>query len=179
MSTKAPVNFDVNYLRSQVIATYDRVAREPTAHYHFHRGSDYAHDFLGYDRDEIDALPAIATERFAGVGNPLAVGPVAPGSTVLDHACGGGMDLLLAARQVGPTGRAIGVDMTPAMVDAATGAAKQAGARWCRRGPPGLLRGPARARRERGPCNLQRRAQPGPGQARRAQGDSPRAQARR
>jgi ubiquinone/menaquinone biosynthesis C-methylase UbiE len=102
------------------------VAREPNAHYHFHRGPDYAHDFLGYDRDELDALPAIASERFAGVGNPLAVGPVEPGSTVLDHACGGGMDLLLAARRVGPAGRAIGVDMTPAMVEAATEATRQA-----------------------------------------------------
>lgn len=127
MATTAPVNFDVNYLRSQVIATYDQVAREPNAHYHFHRGPDYAHDFLGYDRDELDALPAIASERFAGVGNPLAVGPVVPGSTVLDHACGGGMDLLLAARRVGPRGRTIGVDMTPAMVETATEAARQAG----------------------------------------------------
>jgi ubiquinone/menaquinone biosynthesis C-methylase UbiE len=110
-----------------VIATYDQVAREPNAHYHFHRGPDYAHDFLGYNRDELDALPAIASERFAGVGNPLAVGPIEPGSVVLDHACGGGMDLLLAARRVGPTGRVIGLDMTPAMVEAATQAARQAG----------------------------------------------------
>jgi len=127
MATTAPVNFDINYLRTQVVATYDRVAREPDAHYHFHRGPDYAHDFLGYDRDELAAIPRISTERFAGVGNPLAIGPITPGSTVLDHACGGGMDLLLAARRVGASGRAIGVDMTPAMVRAATEAARQAG----------------------------------------------------
>jgi len=127
MATAAPINFDVNSLRTQVIATYDQVAREPNAHYHFHRGPDYAHDFLGYDRDALADLPAIATERFAGVGNPLAIGPVKPGSTVLDHACGAGMDLLLAARQVGPSGRAIGVDATPAMVQTATQAARQAG----------------------------------------------------
>jgi arsenite methyltransferase len=127
MATTAPRNFDVNDLRSQVVATYDRVAREPEAHYHFHRGPDYAQDFLGYDEDELAALPAIATARFAGVGNPLAIGPIQPGATVLDHACGGGMDLLLAARRVGPTGRAIGVDMTPAMVETATAAARQAG----------------------------------------------------
>jgi hypothetical protein len=70
MATVAPVNFDVHDLRHQVIATYERVAREPNAHYHFHRGPDYAHDFLGYDREALDALPGIATERFAGVGNP-------------------------------------------------------------------------------------------------------------
>ena len=127
MATAAPINFDVNYLRSQVVATYDRVAREPDAHYHFHRGSEYAHDFLGYDRGELDVLPGIATARFAGVGNPLAIGPIATGTTVLDHACGAGMDLLLAARRVGSTGRAIGVDMTPAMVEQAREAARQAG----------------------------------------------------
>jgi len=127
MATTAPVNFDINYLRTQVIATYDRVAREPSAYYHFHRGPEYAHDFLGYDSTELDCLPRIATERFAGVGNPLAIGPIAPGATVLDHACGGGMDLLLAARRVGPTGRAIGIDMTPTMVQTATAAARQAG----------------------------------------------------
>ena len=127
MATVAPVHFDVNTLRSQIIATYDRVAREPRAHYHFHRGPSYAHDFLGYDADELAALPASATARFAGVGNPLAIGDIAPGSVVLDHACGAGMDLLLAARRVGPTGRAIGVDMTPAMVEHATEAARAAG----------------------------------------------------
>lgn len=127
MATTAPHHFDANYLRSQVIATYERVAREPGAHYHFHRGPDYAADFLGYDRGELSALPKIATERFAGVGNPLAIGPVRLGARVLDHACGAGMDLLLAARRVGPEGRAIGVDMTPAMVESAREAARQAG----------------------------------------------------
>jgi arsenite methyltransferase len=127
VATSAPIQFDANYLRTQVIATYEQVARDPNAHYHFHRGPDYAHDFLGYDRGELAAIPAISTARFAGVGNPLAIGPVAPGSTVLDHACGAGMDLLLAARRAGPAGHAIGVDATPAMVQTATEAARQAG----------------------------------------------------
>ena len=127
MATTAPVNFDINSLRTQVIATYDRVARDPNAHYHFHRGPEYARDFLGYDSEELAAIPRISTERFAGVGNPLAIGPIAPGSRVLDHACGGGMDLLLAARRTGPTGRAIGVDMTPAMVATASESARHAG----------------------------------------------------
>lgn len=127
MATTAPTRFDIIDLRTQVVATYERVAREPNAYYHFHRGPDYARDFLGYDDEELAALPRISTERFAGVGNPLAIGPVAPGATVLDHACGAGMDLLLAARRVGPSGRAIGVDLTPAMVETATEAARQAG----------------------------------------------------
>lgn len=127
MAATAPASFDVDTLRNQVIATYDRVAREPDAACHFHRGPDYACDFLGYERAELAALPSIATARFAGVGNPIAIGPIAPGSMVLDHACGAGMDLLLAARRTGLRGRAIGVDMTPAMVQTATEAARQAG----------------------------------------------------
>jgi ubiquinone/menaquinone biosynthesis C-methylase UbiE len=60
-------------------------------------------------------LPADVTSAFAGVANPHAIAPLAKGATVVDIGCGAGMDLILAARHVGPGGRAIGVDMTPAM----------------------------------------------------------------
>jgi ubiquinone/menaquinone biosynthesis C-methylase UbiE len=127
MATTCPLNFNVDYLREQVRNTYDQVARDPGRHYHFHRGPDYAHTFLGYDPTELAALPALSTARFAGVGNPLAIGPVVPGETVLDHACGAGMDLLLAARRAGPGGHAIGIDMTLAMVECTRQAAAEAG----------------------------------------------------
>jgi len=64
-------------------------------------------------------LPAECTGSFAGIANPHAIGPILPGETVLDIGCGAGTDLLLAARKVGPSGRAIGVDMTEAMRDRA------------------------------------------------------------
>jgi len=127
MAITCPIGFDVERLRAQVLATYDRVARDPGGEFHFHRGAKYAVEFLHYDAAELAQLPSACTARFAGVGNPLRIGPVDPGETVLDHACGGGMDLLLAARRVGPRGRAIGVDMTPAMRDAAAEAAASAG----------------------------------------------------
>jgi ubiquinone/menaquinone biosynthesis C-methylase UbiE len=127
MAITCPVGFDVERLRAQVLATYDRVARDPGGEFHFHRGAKYAVEFLRYDAAELAQLPKACTARFAGVGNPLRIGPIHPGETVLDHACGGGMDLLLAARRVGPRGRAIGVDMTPAMRDAAAEAAASAG----------------------------------------------------
>jgi SAM-dependent methyltransferase len=117
----------VSRLRAQVLATYDRVAREPGGEFHFHRGARYAADYLRYDAVELADLPDECTARFAGVGNPLRIGPIYRGETVLDHACGGGMDVLLAARRVGPEGRVIGVDMTPAMRDAAIRAALRAG----------------------------------------------------
>ena len=81
MATGCPINFDVAYLREQVRFTYDRVARNPEGDYHFHRGPDYAHRFLGYDPDELASLPELSTARFAGVGNPLAIGPIEAGAT--------------------------------------------------------------------------------------------------
>lgn len=134
MAYTAPENFDSKSLRDLVRAEYNRVAREPNGTFHFHRGPGYAASLLQYDSEELAQLPATATARFAGVGNPLRIGdtapaatPVRPGQTVLDHACGGGMDLLLAARRVGGEGKAIGVDMTPAMRECAMDAACQAG----------------------------------------------------
>jgi arsenite methyltransferase len=71
---------------------------------------------LGYDPQEIDALPPRVTESFCGVGNPLGMGDVESGQTVLDLGCGAGLDSLLAALRVGPTGRVIGADLCPEMV---------------------------------------------------------------
>ena len=97
MAVTCPIGFDVARLRSQVLATYDRVARDPDGVFHFHRGPRYASEFLRYDATELAALPEESTARFAGVGNPLRIGPIARGETVLDHACGAGMDLLLCS----------------------------------------------------------------------------------
>ena len=127
MALTSPIGFDVDRLRAKVLATYERVAREPGGQFHFHRGMDYAVRWLRYDAAELSALPEASTARFAGVGNPLRIGPILPGEAVLDHACGAGMDLLLAARRVGARGRAIGVDMTPAMREVAAAAARLAG----------------------------------------------------
>lgn len=127
MAYACPIGFDVERLRAEVLATYERVARDPDGEFHFHRGARYAAEYLRYDAGELALLPQQCTARFAGVGNPLRIGPVQAGETVLDHACGGGMDALLAARRVGPGGRVIGVDMTPAMCAAAADAALEAG----------------------------------------------------
>ena len=127
MATTCPIGFDVTRLRAQVLAPYERVARDPGGDFHFHRGPRYAAEYLRYDADELALLPDACTARFAGVGNPLRIGSIQPGETVLDHACGAGMDLLLAARRAGPGGQAFGIDMTPTMRDVATSAAAEAG----------------------------------------------------
>ena len=127
MAFQAPSGFDVARLREAIRDTYERVALDPRGVFHFHRGRDYAVERLGYDAGELDTLPREAVERFAGVGNPLAIGPLHAGEVVLDHACGAGMDLMLAARRVGPNGRAIGVDITPGMRAVAQRAVADAG----------------------------------------------------
>lgn len=127
-ASACPAGFDQARLREAVIAQYERVAAQPAeGTHHFHVGVEFAVRALGYDAAALAALPATCTERFAGVGNPLSAGPIAEGSVVLDHACGAGMDLLLAAQRIGPRGRAIGVDLTPGMREAARRACEQAG----------------------------------------------------
>ena len=69
-----------------------------------------------YTAEELEALPPEAVVNAFGCGNPLAFSEVEPGQTVLDLGSGAGIDILLAAKKVGPTGRAIGVDMTDEMI---------------------------------------------------------------
>ena len=70
----------------------------------------------GYTAEDFAALPADAVTNAFGCGNPLAFSAVQPGQVVLDLGAGAGIDLLLAAKKVGPAGRAIGVDMTDEMI---------------------------------------------------------------
>lgn len=79
---------------------------------------------LGYSADDLTAVPQGA-DMGLGCGNPTAIASLRPGETVLDLGAGGGFDCFLAARAVGPTGRVIGVDMTPDMVTLARGNARK------------------------------------------------------
>lgn len=72
-----------------------------------------------YDPDELVGLPRGAVELALGVGNPVRYARLKPGEVVLDLGCGAGVDTLLAARAVGPEGKVIGLDMTPAMLERA------------------------------------------------------------
>jgi arsenite methyltransferase len=127
MTIACPVDLDSMRLRREVQSMYSRVAAAPGDEYHFHRGSHYAAEWLGYDVDELAALPEEVTSSFAGVGNPHAVRSIAEGSYVLDIGSGAGTDLLIAARRVGKTGKAIGVDLTPEMRERARAGAKACG----------------------------------------------------
>jgi arsenite methyltransferase len=82
---------------------------------------------LGYTQADLDAVPEGANLGL-GCGNPQAIAALRPGETVLDLGAGAGFDCFLAARQVGPSGKVIGVDMTPDMVSKARGNAAKLGA---------------------------------------------------
>jgi SAM-dependent methyltransferase len=121
-----PANIDRDLLRGQIQAKYTEVATQPEAGFHFHTGRPLAM-MLGYDAAEVDALPTSAVESFAGTGNPFSMGTLEPGATVLDIGCGAGFDTLQAARQVGPRGLVLAVDMTPAMLDKTRAGARALG----------------------------------------------------
>ena len=81
-----------------------------------------------YDADQSDGVPAQAKAASLGCGNPTALAELRPGDTVLDLGSGGGIDVLLSARRVGPTGKAFGLDMTEEMLALARANQRAAGA---------------------------------------------------
>lgn len=102
-------------LQATVKERFAKVALSPDQEKKFPVGPASAKK-LGYDPKEIDSLPSSLTESFCGVGNPLGLGELRAGQTVLELGSGPGMDSLLAARRVGPTGKVVGVDMCEEMI---------------------------------------------------------------
>ncbi len=102
-------------LETAVKDRFAALARNPAEEKRFPVGPDSAKR-LGYCAEEIDSLSTAATESFAGVGNPLSLGELRSGQTVLDLGCGAGMDSILVAWRLGPMGKVIGVDMVEAML---------------------------------------------------------------
>lgn len=123
---QSPPRFEPEALRQAIRDTYASLA-SGAGEYPFHFGRPLARR-LGYDDAAIARLPQRSVAAFAGAGNPFAAGPIPRGATVVDVGCGAGVDLLLASELVGPDGKAIGVDMTPAMVGIADSAAQEFGA---------------------------------------------------
>src|SRR5512132_4049905 len=85
-----------------------------------------------YSDEELASVPAEAVDWALGVGNPVRHAGLAEGEVVLDVGSGGGIDTVLAAQRVGPSGRVIGLDALPEMCERAQAAASAAGvAQWC------------------------------------------------
>jgi arsenite methyltransferase len=83
-----------------------------------HEGVRAVAEAFGYSPEELASIPAEANMGLS-CGNPTVFAGLRPGEVVVDLGCGGGLDVFLAARKVGPAGKAIGIDMTPEMIDLA------------------------------------------------------------
>ena len=97
---------------------YREVADRAEGHFAYPTGRAGL-EALGYPSDILQSLPAEVTESYCGVGNPFALGELDEGQTLLDIGCGAGVDLIFAAKRVGPAGKAVGVDLVEEMLDAA------------------------------------------------------------
>jgi arsenite methyltransferase len=117
---------DVATLRVAIREEYAEVASHPDKGFHFHTGRPLAR-MLEYTDEWLIGIPEASIESFAGTGNPFSLGELRPGERVVDVGCGAGIDSLIAAKQVGPDGRVIGVDMTPYMLEKARRSAVETG----------------------------------------------------
>ncbi len=109
---------------NQVQSGYAKVASSSLSS--DHPGVRGVAEAFGYTAEELASIPAGANMGLS-CGNPTATANLRPGEVVVDLGCGGGLDVLLAAAKVGPTGKAIGIDMTPEMLERARRNATQAG----------------------------------------------------
>lgn len=91
-----------------------------------HEGVRAVAEAFGYTPEELATIPAEANMGLS-CGNPTATAKLRPGEVVVDLGCGGGLDVFLSAAKVGPTGKAIGIDMTPEMLALARKNAEQSG----------------------------------------------------
>jgi len=120
------VDVDTGTLRKAIQDEYKEVAEHPDKGFHFHTGRRLTR-IVGYKDKWLAGVSELAVESFAGTGNPFAMGELAAGERVIDVGSGGGIDSLVAARMVGPTGKVVGIDMTQAMLQRARMAAAGSG----------------------------------------------------
>jgi arsenite methyltransferase len=123
-TTDIPV--DVEILREEIRKTYTEVSTDQQQEFIFPTGRSWAVE-LGYPEPQLSRVPDASVESFAGVANHWTLGLIDPGQVVLDLGCGAGTDLLIAAQMTGPHGRAIGVDMTAAMLERTRASAAEIG----------------------------------------------------
>jgi ubiquinone/menaquinone biosynthesis C-methylase UbiE len=103
-----------NEIKKEVEKRYGQLAEESSS-----CCPDYSCCDIGYSIEEIKELPSDISEFSLGCGNPVALADIRRGETVLDIGSGGGLDVFLASKKVGPEGKVIGLDMTEQMVEKA------------------------------------------------------------
>ena len=115
MSVSQPILAKADLLRAKVNGAYSAAATRPEQKHPFPIGRELAEN-LEYPSEVLDDVPYPSVEAFAGVSNVSLFAELPVGATVLDLGCGAGMDSIIAARRVGPTGRVTGIDFSEAML---------------------------------------------------------------
>jgi SAM-dependent methyltransferase len=118
---------DQKRIEESIRGKYVKVAVSPEGLFRYPTGRAGL-EALHYDPQIIPDLPEQVAAAYCGVGNPFSLGPIQPGETVLDIGCGAGVDSLIAARMVGPSGSVRGIDLVPEMLNRAKENARLVGA---------------------------------------------------
>lgn len=118
---------DLMQIQNGIRDKYGKVAVSPDGQFKYPTGRAGL-EKLKYDAAIVAELPEAVAVSFCGVGNPFSLGEIAPGSRVLDIGCGAGVDALVASIVVGPSGKVMGIDITPEMIQRAEANKKEMGA---------------------------------------------------
>jgi arsenite methyltransferase len=110
---------DLNKIEAGIRDKYMKVADNPEGLFAYPTGR-LGIETQKYDPELVSALPEAVISSYCGVGNPFSLGPINKGDVILDIGCGTGVDTILAAMMAGPTGKAVGIDIVPEMLQRAT-----------------------------------------------------------
>ncbi len=117
---------DKQRIEASIRGKYLKVAASPEGLFRYPTGRAGL-EALNYAPDLVRGLPEPVAAAYCGVGNPFTLGPIREGETVLDIGCGAGVDSIIAAKLVGPSGAVTGIDLVPEMLAKASENARLAG----------------------------------------------------
>ena len=126
MSTRLSTQ-DLEQIHTGIRDKYAKVAVSPEGKFTYPTGR-VGLEQLRYDTAIVAELPEAVAGSFCGVGNPFSLREIPPGSRLLDIGCGAGVDALVASKVVGPSGKVMGIDITPEMIQCAEANKKEIGA---------------------------------------------------
>jgi len=109
---------DLKKVEAGIRNKYIKVADNPEGLFEYPTGRSGI-EAQKYDPELVSALPQAVISSYCGVGNPFSLGPINKGDVILDIGCGAGVDTILAAMMAGPTGKAVGIDIVPEMLQRA------------------------------------------------------------
>ena len=109
---------DKKWIKKTIWETYSKAAKGSKGLFNYPTGHEGL-TALKYDPELLQALPLDVTAAYCGVGNPFTLGPINEGDVVLDVGSGAGVDTLISGMRTGPSGKVVGIDLTPAMLQKA------------------------------------------------------------